>query len=165
MNVKKNLTLAIAALAVVGAALPSTASAQVDTRRDRWDRYDYRPGRGDRRDWVVRPLVVRVERESNSFRAWFEKNYDRRRLGRERDNRWLKNEIQGMDEALERLRSRASDSRPGIGREQLEDALNHARRIDDEIGRDRDTRFTLREWDDLRHSLDDLARLYRVRGL
>jgi len=159
---------AIAALAVGLAVLPSDASAQIRTRRDD----DYRWNRRDRRDYNIESLARRTERESNSFRDWFEHNYSRGRLGRSRDNRWLKNEIQNMDEALERVRRRADDRHPERGRSDMEDAMDHARRIDRELvtdtvlgglGRDRQTRNTVPEWIDFRRTLDDLARAYGIR--
>lgn len=171
MNTKLNLALA----ALLTAALAAGAAAQVDTRRGGYDRRDDR-GYSRDRDWnwdrdrdrrgnSVEALTKRAERESNSFRAWFERNYDKRRLGRERDNRWLKNEIQNLDEAMERARSRADDRRPERARGAVEKALDSARRIDRELifDRDRDTRFTVPEWVDLRLTLDRLARVYGVR--
>ncbi len=170
----------IALAALFMAALATSAAAQVDTRRwddrdrnrdqfrgrDRsqdwnWDRD--RDPRGSSNEW----LAKRAERESNSFRAWFERNYSRRQLGRERDNRWLKNEIQSLDEAMERVRRKADDRRPARGRGELEDAMDHARRIDRELvfNGDRDTRFTVPEWIDLRLTLDRLARVYGVRRI
>ncbi len=159
MNNARNLAITLAAVCVASMALlPADANAQFRHRRP-----EYRVPAN--RDWVVRPLVNDAERESNSFRAWFERNYSREHLGRDRDNRWLKHEIQSMDEAMERLRARADDNRPGIGREDLVDAISHARRVDDEILKDRDTRFTYGEWTDLRRTLNDLARLYEVPGV
>jgi len=161
LNTTKNLAFTLIAFCVASVTLlPADANAQF---RRRWP--EYRRPVPTNRDWVVRPLVNDAERESNSFRAWFERNYSRLHLGRERDSRWLKHEIQEMDEAMERLRARADDHRPGIGREDLVDAIAHARRIDSEILRDRDTRFTYREWTDLRRTLNDLARLYNVSGV
>lgn len=66
---------------------------------------------------------------------------------------------------MERVRSRADDRRPERGRSDLADAMEHARRIDRELifDRDRDTRFTVPEWVDLRLTLDRLARVYGVR--
>lgn len=154
---RTTLTL-VAALAALVTLVPATASAQFRHRRDP------RP-MIVRHTWGVRPLVDRAERESNAFRAWFERNYDRRNLGRYHDNRWLKGQIQDLDESMERLRSKADDRRPGVGREQLLQALSHARQIDREIRNDRDTRFTVGEWNDLRRTLNDLARLYDVRGV
>ena len=164
MNRTKTLALSLAALFVAGVALaPSDASAQVRTRRD--DGYyqdrDYRP----LRDWQVKPLVDRAERESNSFRAWYESTYRRDRLGRDPRARDFKHDIQRMDEAMERLRRKADDRKPGVGREDLQQALGWATEIDREITRDRDTRFTYREWQDLRDALNGLARLYEVRGV
>lgn len=161
MKNARNLAISLAAVCVASVALlPADANAQFWHRRQ-----EFRHPVPGNRDWVVRPLVNDAERESNSFRAWFEKNYSREHLGRDRDNRWLKHEIQSMDEAMERLRARADDNRPGIGREDLVDAISHARRVDDEILKDRDTRFTYREWADLRRTLNDLARLYEVPGV
>lgn len=158
MNKTKLLGLALAAAFVgVGILTPADAAAQ---RR-------YRPSydRPVRADWKVRPLVDRSERESNAFRKYFESHNAKGRLGRYHDNRYLKDQIQGMDEAFERLRSRADDRRPGVGKEQLVDALNHARQIDREIYDARDTKRTIREWNDLRITLNRLADLYDVRGV
>lgn len=154
-----------AALAVAAVMAPSFASAQVNTRRDDYRRD--RDDRGDRRDYrgSIESLARRTERDSNSFRAWFERNYSRRRLGRERDNRWLKHEIQELDEAMERVRAKADDRNRDRGRRDFENAMDHARRIDRELifDNDRDTRFTVPEWIDFRRTLDDLARAWGVR--
>ena len=162
MNPTRTIALTLAAVFAAGLTLiPTAAQAQFRTRRG--DTYS-RPYPASR-DWVVRPSVVRAERESNAFRAWFERNYARLRLRRDRDDRFLKSDVQSMDEAMERLRGRASDGRPGAGRDELQDALGHARTIDREIFRNRDARFTYREWLDLRDTLNGLARLYDVRGV
>ena len=162
MNRTKTLALSLAAPFVAALALvPIDAVAQVRTRRDdgyfRWDR--------PARDWEVRPAVDRAERQSNAFRAWYESTYRRDRMGRDPRARDFKRDVQRMDEAMERLRRRADDRKPGIGREDLQEALGWATEIDREIGRDRDTRFTYREWQDLRDTLGGLARLYEVRGV
>lgn len=159
MNQNKSLVFTLAAVFAASLALaPASALAQFRTRRDDGYRDDRRD---DRRD--LRGLVVDAERQSNAFRAWFERNYDRRRLGREHDNRWLKGEIQDLDETMERLRGRAGDR--DRARDLVGEAMDHARRIDRELvlGGDRDTRFTVREWVDLRLTLDSLARAYNVR--
>ena len=160
------LALGLTALLTVAALAPRDAAAQIDTRRgDRysrtWDRNEDRDLRGS----SIETLARRTERESNAFREWFERNYRSRRLGRSRDNRWLKGEIQSLDEAMERVRSHADDRRPERGRSDVEDAMDHARRIDRELifDNDRDTRFTNRPWVDLRLTLDRLARAYNVR--
>ena len=176
---KTKTAFALAAAFAAGLALaPADAAAQIDTRRDNggWSNRDRNRDRDVDRDWnwdrdrdrrgaSVESLAKRAERESNSFRDWFEDNYRNRRLGRERDNRWLKSEIQNLDEALEHVRSRADDRRPTRGRADMEDALDHARRIDREliVDNDRDTRFTVRPWVELRLTLDRLARVYGVR--
>ncbi len=144
---RTTLTL-IAAFAAVATLVPSTASAQRGWRNDRHPAVA-------RRDWVVRPLVVRTERESNAFRAWFERSSFRRDSG-------LKRNIQNMDEALERLRSKASDSRPGLGRDELNRALAQARIVDRKVSPRRQGRVANREWNDLRRTLNDLARVYGV---
>lgn len=154
-----------AALSVAAILAPSLASAQVNTRRDDYRRdRDDRDDRRDRRE-SIETLARRTERDSNSFRAWFERNYSRRRLGRERDNRWLKREIQQLDEAMERVRAKADDRNRDRGLRDFEDAMDHARRIDRELifDNDRDTRFTTPEWVQFRRTLDDLARAYGVR--
>ncbi len=163
MNTSKKIALSLATAVVASVALaPATAEAQVYTRRG--DAYDRPvPRRGG--DWVVRPLVDRAERQSNAFRHWYEKTYSRRHLGRDADARDFKHDIQRLDEAMERVRAKADDHRPGIGRDELRTAIVRAREIDREIGRDRDTRFTYREWSDLRDTLNDLARLYDLRGI
>ena len=172
MKYTKNLAIALAALAVAGLSfLPADARAQIDTRRD-GDRYDRtRPrnwdrDRDDRRGPSVETLARRTERASNAFRDWFERQYRDRRLGRDPDGRSLKAEVQGLDEAMERVRRRA-DGDSTRGRHDFEEAMDHARRIDRALvfERDRDTRFTTREWIDLRLTLDDLARAYGVRRI
>ena len=165
MNRTKTLALSLATLFVGGLVLaPSPASAQVRTRRDDGfyqDDYDRRAPRV----WEVKTSVDRAERQSNSFRAWYEGTYRRDRLGRDPRARDFKHDIQRMDEAMERLRRHADDRKPFAGREDLQEALGFATEIDREITRDRDTRFTYREWTDLRDTLDHLARVYEVRGV
>lgn len=169
MKRTSHFALGLVALLAAGFALaPSSADAQVRTRRD--DGYYRRSDddfRWDRpvRDWEVRPMVDRAERQSNAFRAWYEHIYAKDRLRHDPNARDFKRDIQHMDEAMERLRRKADDHRPGIGRNELQDALSWAAEINREIGRDRDTRFTYREWEDLRNTLDDLAHLYQVRGV
>ena len=180
MTFFKNLAVVVAVVASSALALlPADASAQVSTRRgdyapprsdrdrdrgrrDEWDRRDDR----DRRGPSVESLAKRTERESNSFRDWFERQYRQRRLGRDRDNRWLKDEVQNLDEAMERVRHRA-DGNSNRGRNDFEDAMAHARRIDRALvlEHDRDTRFTIREWIEFRLTLDSLARAYGVRRI
>ncbi len=165
MNRTRTFALSLAALFAAGFALtPTDASAQVRTRRD--DGY-YDRGRDDRpvRDWEVRPLVDRAERQSNSFRAWYEHIYAKDRLGHDPYAHDFKRDIQHMDEAMERLRRKADDHRPGVGRDELREAIRWGSEIDREVGRNRDTRFTYREWEDLRGTLNDLAHLYDVRGV
>lgn len=168
MKYTKNLAVALAAFAVAGLSLfPADAHAQIDVRRGGDFRYDRdRDRRDDRRGPSIETLAKRTERESNAFRDWFERQYRNRRLGRDRDGRSLKAEVQDLDEAMERVRRRA-DGNSTRGRKDFEDAMAHARRIDRELvfERDRDTRFTTREWIDLRLTLDSLARAYGVRRI
>ena len=174
MKYTKNLAVALAAFAVAGLSLfPADAHAQIDTRRGGVSRYDQDRSRDrdwdrrdDRRGPSIETLAKRTERESNAFRDWFERQYRNRRLGRDRDGRSLKAEVQSLDEAMERVRHRA-DGNSTRGRKDFEDAMAHARRIDRELvfERDRDTRFTTREWIDLRLTLDSLARAYGVRRI
>lgn len=164
MKKTKSLALTLAALIAAGLALaPSDAHAQFDTRRGDARDGDRRSRDQDRRGRDPRDLVYDAERQSNAFRDWFEHNYKKRRLGRDHDNRWLKGEIQGLDETMERLRARVNDR--DRSRDLVQDAMEHARRIDRELilDNDRDTRFSVREWVDLRITLDGLARAYGVR--
>lgn len=174
------IVVTLAAMMMASLALiPAEASAQINTRRPDWgdrDRgRDYDRGRRNN-DWgwdrdrdsrgrSLEALARRTERESNAFRDWFERNYRSRRLGRSQDNRWLKNEIQQLDEAMERTRRRADDRNPDRGRRDFQDAMDHARRIDRELifDNDRDTRFTNRPWVELRLTMDRLARIWNVR--
>lgn len=170
MNRTKSFTLGLAALFASSLALaPSTASAQVNTRRgDAYDRVrDDRPFRWDRpvRDWEVRPSVDRAERQSNAFRAWYEHIYAKEHFGRDPGAHDYKRDIQRLDQSMERLRRKADDHRPGIGRDELRDALKWGREINREIGVDSDSRFTYREWRDLRATLNSLADMYQVRGI
>lgn len=142
----KTTILTLAALLSAGLALtPNQADAQGMRRRP-----------AVRRDWAVRPLVVRTERESNAFRGWFERSAYRK-------NTNLKRNIQALDENLERLRGEASDSRPGVGRDELNRALGYARVIDRQITPRRKGPIVNREWDDLHRTLNQLARVYGVR--
>ncbi len=164
MKRTNSLTLGLAALILAGIALaPTNAAAQVRPRRD--DGYVRRDRDRPTRGWEVRPMVDRAERQSNAFRAWYEHIYAKDRLRHDPVAHDLKRDIQRLDESMERLRRKADDHRPGIGREELRDAVRWGSEIDREIGRHRDTRFTYREWEDLRGTIDDLAHLYEVRGI
>ncbi len=157
MKTKVNLGLAVLLTMVGGATLvPTDAQAQFWRPRHR---VVYRS------DWTVRPLVDTTERQSNAFRDFFEHHVADGRMGRYHDNQYLKSQIQEMDEAFERLRSKADDHRPGIGVGDLQNALKHARMVDREIYSAGDNNRTIREWSDLRGSLNALADLYQVRGL
>ena len=157
MKTNANLGLALLATLVVGGALaPSNAQAQFWHPR-------HRAVYGA--DWTVRPLVDTTERQSNAFRDFFEHHVSDGRMGRYHDNQYLKHQIQLMDESFERLRDKADDHRPGIGVGDLQDALKHARMVDREIYFAGDNNRTIREWSDLRYSLNSLASLYQVRGL
>lgn len=158
MKTKASLGFALLATLVVGGALtPTEAHAQFWRIRHHHPVY--------RSDWTVRPLVDTTERQSNAFRDYFEHHVSDGRMGRYHDNQYLKAEIQRMDEAFERLRAKADDHRPGIGVGELQDALRHARLVDREIYFAGDSNRTIREWVDLRTSLNQLADLYQVRGL
>ncbi|RYG34746.1 hypothetical protein EON81_14710 [bacterium] len=149
MNKTRNTALALVALLAAGLALaPVQAEAQ-------YRRGGKNQGSHNRRQIQIRPLVVRTERESNAFRAWFERSDSRRDSN-------LKTNVQRLDETLERLRDRATDNRPGVGRDELQKALGYARTIDSRIFRARD-RAAVREWNDLRRTLNDLARAYGLR--
>ena len=157
MKTKASIGLAALATLVVSATLaPSEAQAQFWRPRHR---VVYAA------DWQVRPLVDTTERQSNAFRDFFEHHVSDGRMGRYHDNQYLKHQIQLMDEAFERLRAKADDHRPGIGVDDLRQALNHARQVDREIYFAGDSNRTIREWSDLRVSLNQLADLYQVRGL
>ncbi|GEM_PF-3932315 len=116
-------------------------------------------------DWSVRPLIDTAERQSDAFRAYFESHDARERLGRYHDDKYLKRQIQKMDEAFERLRGKADDHRPGLGKGELQKALDHARLVDREIYYASETNRTIREWTEPRGTFNDLARLYGVRGV
>lgn len=175
MNWTKNLAFGLTAVFAAALAFaPATASAQIDTRRgeygygrDRDRERDDRPFRWERaaRDWEVRPSVDRAERQSNAFRAWYERIYSRQHFGRDQGAHDYKRDIQRLDRSMERLRHKADDHRPGIGRDELRDALKWGREINREIGIDSDSRFTYREWRDLRDTLNTLADMYQVRGI
>ena len=157
MKTKASLGIAVLATLIAGVALaPTDAQAQFWRPRHR---VMYGAG------WTVRPLVDTTERQSNAFRDFFEHHVADGRMGRYHDNQFLKAQIQRMDEAFERLRAKADDHQPGIGVEDLRQALNHARTVDREIYFAGDNNRTIREWSDLRVSLNQLADLYQVRGL
>lgn len=154
MKTKESLGLAVLATLLVGATLtPTDAQAQ------------FRRRHAAHRDWVVRPLVDTAERQSNAFRAYFESHDSSGRLGRFHDNQYLKQQIQGMDEAFERLRSKADDRQPGVGKPDLLEAIRYGRLVNREVYYAPDTRKTIREWNDLRVTLNSLANLYGVRGI
>ncbi|CAN5419760.1 hypothetical protein BH11ARM2_BH11ARM2_37860 [soil metagenome] len=146
MNRKRNIALSLVALIATGVAFaPTQADAQ-----------SRRPAPA-RQEWRVRPLVVRTERESNAFRDWFERSAWRREAG-------LKANVQRLDESLERLRAKATDNRPGVGRDELKTALDYGRAINTRISR-RNNAKVVREWSDLRRTLNALARMYGLRAL
>jgi hypothetical protein len=174
----------IAAVACACLAVPAISSAQ---RRgnDKWPLpnriQNYRS---------LDDMVVRAERESNSFRYNFEHNY----RGRDRNRNWrnddygfwgydLKTDIQKMDEAFERLRGivqknnrhddRYRDWRNGSwydrdARREMETVVRYAQEVDRELGRGfgnyrRGQRNLTEDWRDLRRDIDVLAREFNIR--
>jgi hypothetical protein len=198
MNSTNIRTLAIATVAAVCVAMPAMSSAQrygqgrwpVDQRQYRYnDRYD------------LRDLADRTERQSNDFRAYFEHNfrdnghgkrYDR--YGNDRDQHGdhegrngrmsLKDAIQNLDEALERLRSEIThNGRSRKAQEIMDDVREHSNDVEQRISRVTDWYdYTGRDWRsgngnwrydrsdlssrwrDLRGDINDLQRSFGGRG-
>jgi len=185
--------MAIAAVACAFLAAPLSGSAQgygSSGQRNRQitiQRYDHDNYRYNRQD--LRGEVDGVERESNSFRAYFERNF--------RDNghakRWngyghaehegrngqmsLQDAIQNLDEDFERLRSEINrHGQTRQARSLMNEIVNHMRDVDVRIdrvadnynfGRERDWRYSSSElytrWQDLKGDINDLSRAIRER--
>lgn len=150
MTLNRIKSMAIAAIACVCVAAPAGASAQ----RYPQD-YDRNYRSGNQYGYGVRDLVNRVERESNDFRDYFEHHF-RVRGNARRSDRWsdhsdhqgrygdmtLKDAIQNLDEAMERLRNsvnRNGNTRSRDFSETLSDVLEHSNDVDRRIGRVSDT--------------------------
>ncbi|AIE84152.1 hypothetical protein [Fimbriimonas ginsengisoli] len=150
----KNFRTALAVVVVAGAvAAPISANAQF--RGGWWNEH--------RRvvAWHVRDLVDRTERESNSLRATFERDFDRYDLDRYNRADRAKDRIQRLDESLERLRRIADDRTPRAGREEMREVLSRARVVDEIFERNHGIHRLVRgQWARLRRDLNELARLY-----
>lgn len=188
-------TIAIAA-ATVGLAGMANAQRWPIPDRGRDYRYDQRDNRG------LRNLVDQAERESNAFRDYFERHYRDRGHSKQYDYRGdhgdhegrygqmtLKDAIQNLDEAFERLRSAVgrNDYRDRGTRDAMRDILEHSRDVDVRIGRvgdayifDQSDRwnggynngYNMRgrggdelsyRWRELRRDIDRLARMFDLR--
>jgi hypothetical protein len=182
MNLKTNLNVLLAAVALVGvAAAPTTANAQ--------SRRAYQTNR-----WNVSDLINRAERTSNAFREAVERRDERQdRRDNDRDRDWNRNRgrffdelepnVRRMDEAFERLRRVARNDRRDEGRREMQDVLQYARAVDryfvgNQFGwgngngnRNRNRYNYTRSgtlnsrWRDLRNDINSLARLYRLPAL
>ncbi|MFI5385828.1 MAG: hypothetical protein ACHQ50_06875 [Fimbriimonadales bacterium] len=182
----------IAAIACVFIAAPIASSAQrygQDPDRSRYNHNDYRYNRDDFKDWVNS-----VQRESKSFRDYFEHNFRafghaQQRWDRSGDlhpehegrngNMTLLDAIQNTDEDLERLRAEVKyHDRSRYARDLMNEIVDHSRDVDARIGRVADTyRYNddrawrydrnselYRRWQDLRADIRDLDRGLNYRG-
>ena len=142
----RNLVIAAAACAVM--AVPATSSAQRWPVNNQQDQGRWTQGRwNDNR--VLKELVARTERESNAFRSYFERNFRSNGHGK-RDDRYqndhadhqgrrgemtLKDAIQNLDEAMERLRNAVNSNVRGRRMSEIVDDISeHSRDVDQRIG-------------------------------
>jgi hypothetical protein len=153
----KNARILLAAFVVVGAvAAPIAAEAQWRNN----GRYDRQWNRVPRTS-SIRALVDRAERESNSFRADFERTYDRRDLNRYGRGDDARRAIQRLDESFERLRSEVDDRNPRRGRDEAQAVVRYAREVERLFDRNRGFHSTVRgDWNRLRASINLIARYY-----
>ena len=201
MNKISLKTLVIAATAAAVLAVPAIGSAQ------RWPTGNQNQGRwnqGNQGRWndnrSLRELVARTERESNSFRSYFEHNFRSNGHGKHNDRyqdndhadhqgrrgeMTLKDAIQNLDEAMERLRNAVnSNARGRRMAEIVDDISEHSRDVDQRIGRvsdsydffgggsynrnggaysNRDWRYDRsdlsRDWSELKRDINQLVRI------
>lgn len=185
MSKLKNISLAIAGVALCGALVASTPA---QGRRN--GQYRNRPGyQYDQRNWDIQRLVNNAERTSNAFRDAVE-DRDRRteRRGNNSRERFfddLTPHVQRMDEAFERLRRQANNRSRWNGRDEMAQVLRHAVSVDryfsgSRFGSDAGWRYENRRgqnrrddgynyqrsanldarWRDLRGDINALARAY-----
>lgn len=188
MKLNSLKSIAIAAIATLCVAAPLSAGAQrYGQNRDRDYRYD-------NRDRGLQNQVNRTERESNSFRAYFEHNfrwhghgqryipetgYDQHAEHQGRNGQMnLGDAIQNLDEAFERLRAEVDrNGRTRRAGDLMDDILEHMRDVDQRIGRIRDSydynndrswRYDRSDlssrWRELRGDINDLARSFNYRA-
>jgi hypothetical protein len=185
MKINSLRTIAVAAIATIGVAAPLTSSAQRYGGRDY--RYEYR-------DSGLRDQVDHTERESNSFRDYFEHHfrwrghaqryipetgYDRHAEHQGRNGQMtLGDAIQNLDEDFERLRAEVDhNGRTRRSSDLMDEIVDHMSDVNTrivgvrdgyEFSRDRNWRYDgsalSSSWRDLRADINDLARSFGPRG-
>lgn len=152
-----NLKYAMAAMAAITcAAAPVAAQAQRGWRHQTVVVREWQPV-------SIRGIADRAERQSNSLRATFERNFDRYNYNRRFLGDQAKKRIQRMDENMEDFRRAVDDHRPWSGRDELNRAIRNARDVERLFDDNPRLRSDLRgKWMDLRDSLNELARIYRT---
>lgn len=143
MNLKSLIVAAMACTCIASGMAQGYGNGR-NHRNDQDSRFGQRDWRRD-----LRLIVDRTERESNSFRAYFERNfrsngheprYDRGDMHPEHQGRdgqmSLKDAIQNLDEDMERVRreiDRHRDSR--YARSLVDDIQGHSNDVDRRMGR------------------------------
>lgn len=150
----KNVRILLATMLVAGAIVtPVAAQAQWRNHGRAWARPVRVSG--------IRGFIDVAERESNSFRANFERLYDRRDLDRYRSASQAKRSIQELDESFERLRAEVDDRNPRRGRDEAAAMLREAQDVQNLFERNRGFHTTVAGgWQRLRLAINDIARFY-----
>lgn len=146
MKINRNAKF-LAAVAFCGCfAAPMSAQAQ-----NRWNPND------------VRDMIDRTERESNTLRHTFEKDFDRYQLGPINRAERAKDRIQKLDESFERLRFVADEASPRHGRKPMRDIVRYGNDVNRIFLRHPEIRETVRgQWWSLRDDINALARIFHV---
>ena len=154
----KNLTLrvlAVVAAACAFTAMPSIASAQESTIRGVFfNRVSYKN------------FIHDVERQSNDFRATYEKRYHDMFLPNFRKSDRTRNAVQALDKSVEIIYKRSLVTKPQYIRDDVAKVIRNARTLDLMFDNPDKVLGTMQsDWTDLKRSIDELAAIYELPGV
>ncbi len=152
---KFNLRALVASLAVCTAfAVPNLSYGQETIRSIYMNRLN------------AKDFIRNVERESNDFRATYEKRYKTMFVSNWRRTDESKVAVQNLDKALEKVYKRSVNEKPRYIRDDVIIVLKRARELDRMfVNPDRVLATMDDDWHDLKAAINDLARMYELQGL
>jgi predicted metalloprotease len=108
----------------------------------------------------LKTLLSRIDKGAERFRRSLDKSLDKSRFDGTKAEDDINQFVKDFVEATDKLKSRFDDKQSASGL--VEEVLRRAARIDSFMLRHRLTPRAQRDWQDLRASLDELARAYNV---
>lgn len=150
MNNFKLRGLAVLAAACTVMAFPTFASAQETTIKGVFfNRVSYKN------------FVHDVERQSNEFRALYEKRYREMFLPNFRKSDRVRDAVQDLDKSIEIIYKRSLVTKPQYIRDDVAKVIKNARVVDMMMAHPDKVLGTMdSEWADLKRSINDLAGVY-----